>query len=231
MDKNSYKIVSDYGEVTRKHVESVIGRPVREMSGYELMKRLIDNERDMRGTLLEEGCNLTKCEPFEEFQNYMRTHYELGDIKERRIDFGYSKLNGVNAEGIFLPYVTLSNSELQNAILRGANLERAYFLGSNCTGADFTGANLEGASFSRTNLAHAKLNSANLSGTDFYRAELHKAELKEVDLREINGLLDESVRAMVSHLNTAYFGNTMVTKSLARTLENYVSSSLLIIEK
>jgi hypothetical protein len=70
----------------------------------------------------------------------------------------------------------LSDSDLQNANLRGANLKRA-----DLTGADLRGADLIGTQFAEADLTRADLRSARLVKADFYQARLFKSALSEAD--------------------------------------------------
>lgn len=66
----------------------------------------------------------------------------------------------------------LTDADLQDADLRGANLKRA-----DLTGADLRGANLIGAQLSEADLTRADLRGARLTKADFYAARLFKATL------------------------------------------------------
>lgn len=66
----------------------------------------------------------------------------------------------------------LTDADLQDVDLRGANLKRA-----DLTGADLRGANLIGAQLSEADLTRADLRGARLTKADFYAARLFKATL------------------------------------------------------
>lgn len=68
----------------------------------------------------------------------------------------------------------LSDSDLQDINLRGANLKRADLTGANLQGADLVGAQLGEADLTRADLRTAKLVKA-----DFYQARLFKSTLSE----------------------------------------------------
>jgi uncharacterized protein YjbI with pentapeptide repeats len=70
----------------------------------------------------------------------------------------------------------LTDADLQDADLRGANLKRA-----DLTGADLRGANLIGAQLSEADLTRADLRGARLTKADFYAARLFKATLDNAE--------------------------------------------------
>lgn len=70
----------------------------------------------------------------------------------------------------------LTDADLQDVDLRGANLKRA-----DLTGADLRGANLIGAQLSEADLTRADLRGARLTKADFYAARLFKATLDNAE--------------------------------------------------
>jgi len=70
----------------------------------------------------------------------------------------------------------LTDADLQDADLRGANLKRA-----DLTGADLRGANLIGAQLSEADLTRADLRGSRLTKADFYAARLFKATLDNAE--------------------------------------------------
>ena len=70
----------------------------------------------------------------------------------------------------------LTDADLQDVDLRGANLKRA-----DLTGADLRGANLIGAQLAEADLTRADLRGARLTKADFYAARLFKATLDNAE--------------------------------------------------
>src|ERR1700752_4505196 len=107
-------------------------------------------------------------------------------------------LEELNADGVPLVGVDVSDAFLQGIDLSGADLLRANFRGADVRGGNFSKARLEfanlnsanfrGANFRSVDLRNASLedadlNGADLSDSDFEGANLSKADLRTVDLR------------------------------------------------
>jgi hypothetical protein len=85
----------------------------------------------------------------------------------------------------------LQRANLQRANLRGADLQRAYLQEAYLQGANLQGAYLQGADLQRANLQGAYLQGAdlqraNLQGADLRRADLQRAYLQGADLQGAN---------------------------------------------
>jgi uncharacterized protein YjbI with pentapeptide repeats len=103
-----------------------------------------------------------------------------------------TNLSLANFTGATLTDANLEQAILSGALLRGTNLGGASLVSANLSGAEFTGAylsgavangaNLRGADLSRANLIGAKLNGANLSLANLRSANLGSAELVNADL-------------------------------------------------
>jgi len=87
--------------------------------------------------------------------------------------------NGVSGKRANLQGENLAGVNLQNEILRDANLVR-----TNLQGANLTGANLQWAILEDANLVGANLQNALLRDANFWGANLQNADLRGVDLRD-----------------------------------------------
>ncbi|MDY6785366.1 MAG: pentapeptide repeat-containing protein [Cyanobacteriota bacterium] len=92
-------------------------------------------------------------------------------------------LSNSNLEGAILVGADLRNINLQGSNLRRANLEGANLQGVNLTGADLRGANLAGA-----NLQNAQLKGCQCDESNFYGAQLQETDFSEASLVEIKAL-------------------------------------------
>jgi Pentapeptide repeats (8 copies) len=117
-------------------------------------------------------------------------------------------LRELNADGVSLVGVDLSNAFLQRVHLPNANLLRANFDAADLRDGVFTGSNMEYASlrsanFRGANLTNANLERADLEDSDFVGAtlsgaNLRHANLKSADLRntDLRGIHWENITAI-----------------------------------
>ena len=92
-------------------------------------------------------------------------------------------LQGCNLSEANLDNIILTGANLQGANLRNAQLENAFLVGANMQGANLNGAQLRGYTFlAGADMQGANLNGADLSGADLSRADLTGANLHGADL-------------------------------------------------
>ena len=89
-----------------------------------------------------------------------------------------------NLNGVDLSEANLNEVDLYGADLRGANLSKATLYRANLYSADLRGANLCKVNFYRADLGGADLSGANLRGANLRGANLRGADLRGVDLSE-----------------------------------------------
>jgi hypothetical protein len=108
---------------------------------------------------------------------YWKTCGEKGAIA----DLSEANLIDANLSG-----ANLRGANLIDANLSGADLSEANLIDANLSGADLSGADLSGADLSEADLSGADLIEANLSGADLSGADLSDAHLICADLRGAN---------------------------------------------
>jgi uncharacterized protein YjbI with pentapeptide repeats len=87
---------------------------------------------------------------------------------------------GCDLSNANLTQAHLIGADLRNADLRGANLTEA-----NLEGADMTGANLKGANLTESFLTNASLNEANLASADLTRAKVYYADVAGANVQDL----------------------------------------------
>jgi uncharacterized protein YjbI with pentapeptide repeats len=135
--------------------------------------------------------------------------YEAGLISK---DPPVLSLNGANLRGISLgrfPFLEvnlseadLSEANLSSVILAGANLQWSILRAADLSRANLSGADLDGAILERATLRGANLTYANLSG-----ANLSGADLRGINMAEVKGITNESLRAQTHLLEGAMMPN------------------------
>ncbi|MEM4318499.1 MAG: pentapeptide repeat-containing protein [Candidatus Pacearchaeota archaeon] len=187
------------------------------MKGDELVKKILAGERDFSRIELEEGFNLADHESFEELQKYL-TNANL-DLDPIIMD--NSKLRGVVARNLYLPFFRGKEANLWGADLLGADLSGADLWRACLSGADLSGAYLWRACLSGADLSGAYLWRADLWGADLWGADLSSAYLKNVKN------LGKAV-----NLGHAIFYHTIVTEREKEIIERALKKKqLFIVEK
>lgn len=102
----------------------------------------------------------------------------------------------------------LSNANLLGAEIKGARLDRSVFKDANLSHCDLTGCNLSNTNFEHailegTNLSYTILKHANLRNTDLTNTNLDWAELDEADLRN-SKITKEQIKKIASAKNTKF---------------------------
>ena len=118
------------------------------------------------------------------------------------LDLSLSNLTEANLVGANLDRVKLSNSALIKADLRGASLNLANLSHANLNGANLTKVQLE-----RANLIQADLSNTNLSSANLHEANLNKANLADA-------ILDGAILTNTSLGNTNLTGAILIGANL-----------------
>ena len=132
---------------------------LKQMKGREFVTQVLYRERDFQRIELEEGFDLSGYDGFNEMQTYLKKQ----DFKENPLDITDSKLIGIIARKIYLPYVKGIRANLDRASLYGANLD---------------GANLDGASLRGVENLKKTLN---LGGAYFFETRVTKKEREIIE--------------------------------------------------
>jgi len=178
------------------------GRPLRKMRGLDFVERMLSGERMFSGIELEERFDLTACDRFPELQSYLK----LQPFNGNPIVLSQSRLIGLKAIGLNLPYLEADDTVLKDANLRDCQLMWSNFWNANLSNVNFGHANLDHANLEESilesaylggaNLADAKLGNARLRFASFEHTDVLRADFKHVNFREAD--LRKSI-----HLNTA----------------------------
>lgn len=118
------------------------------------------------------------------------------------LDLSLSNLTEANLVGATLDRVKLSNSALIKADLRGASLNLANLSHANLNGANLTKVQLE-----RANLIQSDLSNTNLSSANLHEANLNKANLADA-------ILDGAILTNTSLGNTNLTGAILIGANL-----------------
>ena len=144
------------------------------ISPNDLVKKLMDGERDFSSTRMPSGkSSLQDQEGYSELNEYLRGQ----DLRSDPVSAEGSDWRGLRARGFALQAGKLAGINLSNADLRGADFRRGEF-----TNADLHEADLAGAFLSNARSQEADLTGAVLRGADLYEANLTGASLRGADL-------------------------------------------------
>ena len=121
-----------------------------------------------------------------------------------KLDNAY--LRGADLQKAWMPQASLQKADLRGADLNGANLFRAdlhaaRIWNANLRGADLNGANLRGAVLTSADLNGADLSGANLNAAILTRVDLNGADLHEADFSSAN--LEDAVSLEGTNLRGA----------------------------
>jgi uncharacterized protein YjbI with pentapeptide repeats len=196
-----------------------------EIASAELVRRVLDGERDFSHTRLVAD-NLDEADGYKEMLAWLRDQ----DLRANPLSFEGADWRGVRALGLFwertrMSGIDLSGADLRDANLRGADLQRANLQRTNLSGATLVVARLGGANLrnallrgadmyecnatdailQRVDLTGAQLPRATFRGVDFTSAVLTNVNFYKTDLREVRGLMN------TRDLGTCSYFRTIVT--------------------
>jgi uncharacterized protein YjbI with pentapeptide repeats len=146
------------------------------ITAQELVKRLLDGERDFASTrLAPDQADLAVQDGFAELNKYLAG---LQDLRDNPIIATNVDWSGLRAPGLYFLGAKMTGANLSGADLRDADIRRADLSG----GANFRGANVSGAVFIGSRLMESDFSGATMRGTDLYEANLAGANLSNADL-------------------------------------------------
>jgi uncharacterized protein YjbI with pentapeptide repeats len=195
---------------------------VTEIASGELVRRILDGERDFGRTRLVAD-NLDEANGYQEMLAWLRDQ----DLRANPLNFEGADWRGVRALGLFwertrMTGMDLSGADLRDANLRGVDLQKSNLQHANLSGATFVVAKLAGANFrnsvmrgvdmyesnaidalmQRVDLTGAQLPRAIFRGVDLTGAVLTNVNLYKTDLREVRGLGNARDVATCSYFKT-----------------------------
>ncbi len=174
---------------------------LKQMSGEELVEKILAGERDFSGIELEERFDLAGSKHFGQLQKYLKNE----DLRKSPVSIVGSELKYLDARGLHTPYVRGERANLERANLWKANLSEANFREANLERANLYGSNLERANLRKANLVEANLEIAYLGGADLSEANFREANLREANLSGAN--LERA------YLGGAYLGEAYLWKA------------------
>ncbi len=195
------------------------------MDGDELVRKLLDGERSFRGIVIPDGYNMKDHEGYGEVLAYLRS----ADLEQNPVNIEGSRLYGLRAHKLFLPYIcatgaSLGDAKLYEAVLSGSKLDKTKsagirLAGAHLDGVDFSGADLENTVFSEANLEKADLNRANLQASWLEDSHVDGANFEGAWLVGAN-MVNVSGLDTSKNLGSAKFsGNTLVTRKEKAIIE------------
>ncbi len=186
----------------------VNGKLMSRMTGDEFIQKIISGDRYLEGILLED-VNLNQHPRFAEFNQYLKENTLGGNS----LVLSQAYLKGVQAKGIYLPYlngryITLEDVDLEGAYLEGADLEAAQLSGIILRGANLREACLQQVFLNEADFSWAVLKRADFTGASTRTSYSHTTlkeridEMESSELDKTNFSLKErlSINAMRIHL-------------------------------
>ena len=144
------------------------------VSRKDLVKRLMDGERDFSSTRLSgDETALVEAEGYSDLIKYLKEQ----DLRTEPVTAENSDWSGLKAPGLFMQFIKAAGINLSGADLRGADFRRGDF-----KEADFHEANLTGAFLIVSSFQHANFAGAVLRGADLYEASVAGANLRGADM-------------------------------------------------
>ncbi|NER80426.1 MAG: pentapeptide repeat-containing protein [Leptolyngbya sp. SIO1D8] len=110
----------------------------------------------------------------------------LSEADLSEVDLRGADLSGADLNQVNLRGANLNGADLNNAFLKEANLGGAYLNNASLSGADLSSADLSRAFFAAADLSDANLSFADINDADFYQAHLNRADLSRVDANGAN---------------------------------------------
>lgn len=138
-----------------------------ELSGREFIEKLLAGERDFTGVRLEPYFNLSGDENFEALCDYLQDQ----DLTKEPVILEGADLRGIDADGLYIPYLKANSACLKHATLMEANLEDAE---------------LRSVDFRYARLPQTKMKGADLRDADMRQADLNLSVLTETKLTGCN---------------------------------------------
>ena len=199
------------------------------MKGEEFAGKILAGERDFSRIKLGDYFDLAGYERFNEMNDYLARE----NLRENPVILNGSRLIGIRAGGLHLPYTKAEGANLCVADLSEANLYVANLSEANLWGADLREADLSKAYLSKAYLSKAYLSKADLREADLSKAYLSEANLSKADLSKAD--LSKAYLSEAKNLENALnladarFYETRVTETEKTIIEKALGSQRLFI--
>ena len=197
------------------------------MTPNELVSKILSGERDFAKLILPDMADLREFIP--RLNEYLKSQ----ELQKQPLLLNNSKLYGLIAPLIFMPYSIMSGADMSRADMYRANMYRANMSEADMSGANMSGANMSGADMSEANMSRADMSRADMSRADMseanmYRADMSgadmsRADMSEADMSEAN-MSRADIRGVIGlelcySLDNALFNQTIVTENEKRIIE------------
>jgi len=185
------------------------------LAGLEFIKKLLGGERDFSGIRLDPHFNLSGDDGFADVQKYLSD----ADLENAPVILEHADLTGVDADGVYLPFLKASGACFKHATLMEANLQSSELRNTDFRYAKLPQTNmkacdLEGADLRQADLNLATLNTSRLSGTDVAGANLLFTNIQGAD---INGIVNLAQARSVDTANFQFVSLSEKEKAIIRT--------------
>jgi len=159
------------------------------MEGEAFVANILSGQRDFANIEVEMNLHLRYCDRYEELREYLMN----ADLKEAPLVLKNSRLTGLEAHDLQLPYLQAEGADFGHSAIYNVNMEEGNFKAARFTYArlcnsTFRRCNLEGADFRAADLHLVYLGYCSLGGADFESAMLEYTNLEGSDLRGLQNL-------------------------------------------
>jgi len=170
------------------------------IEGREFVRKVLDGERDFSNVRLEPYFGLSGDDSFATLQEYLKK----ADLQGSPVIVEKCDLTGLDADGLYLPYLRANAACFKHATMMEANLEGGQFRYADFRYAKLLQTNMEradlrNADFRQADLNFARLNSTMLAGADFLGTKLLFTNLQSANIEGIVNL------EQAAHCATANF--------------------------
>ena len=182
------------------------------MTPNELVSKILSGERDFAKLILPDMTDLTEFIP--RLNEYLKSQ----ELQKQPLLLNDSRLYGLIASFIFMPYSIMSGANMSRAIM-----SRAYMYRANMSRADMSGAYMSRADMYRADMSRADMSEANMYRADMSGADMSRADMSEADMSEAN-MSRADIRGVIGlelcySLDNALFNQTIVTENEKRIIE------------
>lgn len=178
----------------------------RLISGEELIRKIIEAERNFSQVRLAQGCDLSVLDGYQEMLDYLHAHE--GEFCTDPVNISLSEFKKVRAPGLYLPYASGKGVSFRGADLSGVNFYSADLAGSDFRESELCSGHKPKATKTKKgagDIGRADFNHSDLRGACLYGTTCYQTDFRWADLRGAQGLED------AKELGDAHFYKTVAT--------------------
>jgi len=185
------------------------------IEGQEFVRKVLDGERDFSNVRLEPHFGLSGDDSFATLQEYLKH----ADLQKAPLIVEKADLTGLDADGLYLPYLRANGASFKHATMMEANLEAAQFRYADLRYAELPQTNMEYADLRNADLRQADLNLARLNNTLLAGANFVGTKLLWTNLQSANieGIVNLE---QATHCATANFQFVCLTDTEKAIIRN-----------